>query len=117
MIKSFDNFINEHERTGDCFTSSYEFMMSDCGRNKALKLVHGYVTGQGPLEGERFSHGWCEDNEYVYDYSNNRQIKFPIDSYYQLGNIIREECKYYTFLETIEKGIEYKFRGPWEINL
>jgi len=46
---------------GDCFVVSGKYMMDNCRMNNNLRLVHGYVTGQGKIEGIRYEHGWIED--------------------------------------------------------
>lgn len=100
---------------GNCFDSSYDFMMRHGSSNIKLKLVHGYVSGQGPLLGYKFAHGWCEDDDTVFDNANNRTHRIPKVLYYAIGKINPKDCKYYTHNETIFQSLEYLHKGPWEI--
>lgn len=70
---------------GDCFDSSYDFIMSNGHQIKNLKLVHGMVSGQGKLYGYKFAHSWCEDDDYVYDNANGKNHKIPKIIYYSIG--------------------------------
>lgn len=101
---------------GDCFDSSYDFMMKHGVSNKKLKLVHGFVSGKGDLSGYRFTHGWCEDEDTVFDNANNQSYRIPKQLYYAMGNIYSDECKYYDYHKTIEFSLKYKDKGPWEID-
>lgn len=100
---------------GDCFDSAYDFILKNGKSNPNLKLVHGFVSGQGKLSGYRFTHGWCEDDDYVYDNSNNRIVKLDKFLYYSIGNIYPEQCKYYTYKEVLEKSAEHEYKGPWDV--
>ena len=43
---------------GDCYEAAGKYMMGSCLRNPdcGLILVHGEVSGQGPLEGITYGH-------------------------------------------------------------
>lgn len=105
-------------RTGDCFDASFDFMVDNMmtHRYQNLKLVHGFVSGQGKVSGYRYAHGWCEDDDYVYDYSNNRELKIPKFLYYSIGNIVPEQNKYYNESEVRKMATKLKHKGPWEID-
>jgi hypothetical protein len=98
---------------GDCFDSSFDLMFKNKIPN--LVLVHGIVSGQGKLSGYRYTHAWCEDEEFVYDYSNGRTLKLPKILYYGVGNINPKQGKYYTQSELREMINQYGNKGPWEI--
>jgi hypothetical protein len=100
---------------GDCFSSAYDFMMSEGLKNKDLKLVHGMVAGQGKLFGYRFSHAWCEDNDYVYDNANGQKGKIIKMLYYGIGDINPNDCKYYTYDNILRHSSEHLHKGPWEM--
>lgn len=100
---------------GNCFDSSYDFMMKHGISNKNLKLVHGFVSGQGDMMGYKFAHGWCEDEDTVFDNANNATHRVPKFLYYGIGNIKENECKYYTHKETVNQSLKHRHKGPWEI--
>jgi hypothetical protein len=102
---------------GDCFDSSFDFMLKNMYSDEYpnLKLVHSVVSGHGELSGYRFTHAWCEDDEWVYDNANNKTAKIPKFLYYSIGNVNPNQGKYYDKNE-VNKMIEiYKTKGPWEI--
>ena len=105
------------DHSGDCFDSAFDLMFDNIFRKniKNLKLVHGIVSGQGKVSGYRFTHAWCEDDENVYDNSNNRTITIPKIIYYSIGNINPEQCKYYDEKQFREMVNKFKNKGPWEI--
>jgi hypothetical protein len=80
-------------------------------------VVHAEVRGQGDLMGVRFGHSWVEDDEFVYDYSNGKDLKIPKFFYYYLGDIQKVEPKYYryTFAEAKKKMLESGHFGSWEL--
>ncbi len=80
-------------------------------------VVHAEVSGQGSISGLRYGHAWVEDDLYVYDFSNGREIVFPKHIYYAIGNVVEKTPKYfkYTFKEAIEKMLETGHYGSWEL--
>lgn len=102
---------------GNCFDASFEFMFKNSFTKDIpnLKLVHGFVSGQGKLSGYRYTHAWCEDEENVYDYSNGRTLKIPKLIYYSIGNINPNQGKYYTNDEFKKMVNKYETKGPWEV--
>jgi hypothetical protein len=100
---------------GDCFDAAFDFMSEHGHEYENLKLVHGIVSGQGELNGYRFTHAWCEDNDNVYDYSNGRTVKIMKMLYYGIGNINEYQGKYYNYDEFRKMAEIHKNKGPWEI--
>ena len=100
---------------GDCFDSAFEYMMEHGPTNKTLKLVHGVVSGQGKLSGKRYTHAWCEDENYVIDTSNGNNFELIKMLYYGIGNVNPNQGKYYDYNETIQMSLKYGNKGPWEI--
>lgn len=100
---------------GDCFDSSWNYINKNGFKNRGLRLVHGIVSGQGPLSGYRFAHGWCEDSENVYDNARGKERTIPKILYYAIGNIDTKECFYYDYPQTMKMGEEYGDKGPWEM--
>ena len=80
-------------------------------------VVHAEVSGQGAIAGLRYGHAWVEDDLNVYDFSNGREIVFPKQLYYSIGNVIEKKPKYYkyTFKEAIDKMLETGHYGSWEL--
>ena len=80
-------------------------------------VVHSEVSGQGAISGLRYGHAWVEDDLYVYDFSNGREIVFPKQLYYSMGNVITTKPKYYkyTFKEAVDKMLETGHYGSWEL--
>jgi len=80
-------------------------------------VVHSEVSGQGAISGLRYGHAWVEDDLYVYDFSNGREIVFPKQLYYSMGNVVTKKPKYYkyTFKEAVDKMLETGHYGSWEL--
>ena len=76
-------------KLGDCYNKHGRMMMDKVNSETATgwKIVHGLVTGQGPIKGVKFGHCWLEKNGTVYDYSNNRNIVMSKAIYYSIGRI------------------------------
>jgi len=106
---------------GDCYETSGRIAID--GRIKGIEfvgkpyLVQSEVRGQGDLMGVRFGHSWIEDDEFVYDYSNGKELKIPKVFYYYLGDIQMIEPRYYryTFAQAKKKMIETGHYGSWEL--
>ena len=123
MIK-FNNFkdgeilktvLNESLKAdGVCYEASYQYF----NRNykDGMKLVHGLVDGQGPLEGIRYNHAWIEFNGVVIDMTLPPKVQksLPVVLYRSIGNISKKETFEYSQMEVFEKVQEYKTYGPWE---
>ena len=80
-------------------------------------VVHSEVSGQGAISGLRYGHAWVEDDLYVYDFSNGREIVFPKQLYYVMGNVVEKKPKYYkyTFQEAVDKMLKTGHYGSWEL--
>ncbi len=98
---------------GTCFSDAKNYM----DKNPKLTLVHGLVTGQGPIEGTVYSHAWVEDGNTVIDTSLKEQgrknYKFPKDLYYAIGAIVDKTTFKYTYEEMLEKLVSEETYGPW----
>lgn len=115
ILEEMLNEMGHQPDNGDCFDSAFDFMLNKGNKIEGLKLVHGFVSGKGELNGYRFTHGWCEDDEMVYDNANGKKGALPKMIYYGIGNIHPDDCKYYSFDETIDMGQNSNHKGPWEI--
>ena len=93
---------------GDCYPTAGRYVMD----NHDSVLVHGTVTGQGPIEGQRIGHAWCEVGGVVIDRSNGNDILMSRDRYYEIGEII-DPVKY-THEEAISMMVDTGHFGPWE---
>ena len=89
-------------------------------------LCHGFVIGQGPLEGMKIGHAWTEhvetmgapERQYempmVTDHSNGRSIIVPQPLYYYFGRIDPEEVRRYEPREARALMRQHGHYGPWE---
>lgn len=104
------------EATGDCYEAAGRYVTDAAfvGQADSHTLVHGVVSGQGPLEGRRFGHAWVEVDDVVVDASNGRNLVLPRDAYYRLGRVVAEECRRYTPEEATIEMVRSKHWGPWE---
>lgn len=80
-------------------------------------VVHAQVIGEGALEGIPYGHAWIEDDVFVYDFSNGRQIQKLNDDYYFRGKVSFEKPKYfkYTFEQARNKMLETGHFGSWDL--
>ena len=102
---------------GDCYEANGRYFMAHgLGGSGNMRLVHGEVTGQGPLEGVNYGHAWVEDGSMVIDVSNGRTVRMPKAVYYALGNIERNDNYHkYTADEFRYQVLQYKHWGPWDL--
>jgi hypothetical protein len=118
--------------TGDCYDAAlkyaaYEVPEEDRHR---YRVVHGYPTGQGKIEGIVHGHAWVERSEpmelgpglgqwkddivYVIDKSNGKDIEWPKGLYYVIGRIDPARCQYYEVSEALALAVKHGHWGPWE---
>ena len=104
---------------GDCYEAAGRFMMDQCtfGSSCDLRLVHGEVMGQGPVEGITFGHAWIlDDRGMVIDKSNGRDVMLPESIYYKAGQIDSiDNVIEYSWDEARKKILEYGHWGPWDL--
>ena len=106
--------MNDLKATGDCYQAAGNFIFK-CFGDPDFKLVHGMVDGQGKTKGLRFGHAWIEYKERkVIDVANGTQNEYPIELYYGIGNIKKEECLYYTAEQAVKFMVGESHWGPWE---
>ena len=126
-----ESVLKEGVQLGDCYEAAAKYMMDECnfGADDCdLALVHGEVSGQGPLEGVRYGHAWVEDGDTVIDKSNGKDLRMPKAIYYALGQINREtfgadgydpvggqNVHRYTWPEMRKKLLDYEHWGPWDL--
>lgn len=108
---------------GDCYEAAVDFLMQHGtlgpfgAGDPDLILVHGEVTGQGPLEGVKYGHAWVETPDgLVIDVSNGRAIRLPIPDYYALARMgSRPNVHKYTQQEVRRKLSETGHYGAWDL--
>ena len=102
--------------TGDCYEAAGKLFMDSTifGSNTTMRLVHGEVTGQGPLEGTKFGHAWVEDGGTVIDKSNGRDVRMSKADYYELGRIGSNVIKY-DLKKFRKKIVDSGHWGPWDL--
>ena len=104
--------IPEENKHGDCFVVALNTFLK---KPKRYTLVHGVVTGQGPLDGIEYCHAWVIDESTDTVIDNTLppgSNKYPVDIYYAIGQIsITREYDYRGVLEMVDK---YETYGPWD---
>lgn len=104
----------DKEPTGECFQSAGRWMIDEgdkLGEGDA-QLVHGLVSGQGPLEGRRFIHAWIEVGDVVID--PEQDVMMRKERYYEIAQINEDELSRYTRDEMMHKLARTQHWGPWE---
>jgi hypothetical protein len=108
---------------GDCYLVAGQLALEIKNKDIDYKgipyLVHAEVK-HSAIEGLRYGHAFIEDDENVYDFSNNREIIMPKQLYYYFGDINpRDKKKYrkYTFKEAREKMLSTGNYGCWDIEV
>ena len=116
--------IMKRKATGNCYQAAGDVVVMSVFKQAQENyqgepfLVHAEVSGQGPLEGVRFGHAWIEDDLFVYDYSNNKEVVLPKELYYRLGEVdVKNPTKYrrYDFGQARAKMLETGNYGCWDI--
>lgn len=104
---------------GDCYEANGRYFVNHAvfpGQDKNLRLVHGEVSGQGPLEGVNYGHAWVEDGNTVIDVSNGRSLRMPKNAYYALGNIKDNgNLHVYKPEDVRRKMLQHEHWGPWDL--
>ena len=117
------SFAKGGKTKGDCYVIAGQLALEIKNKNIDYKgtpyLVHAEVK-HSQIEGLRYGHAFIEDDENVYDFSNNREIIMPKQLYYYFGDINpRDKKKYrkYTFKEAREKMLSTGHYGCWDIEV
>lgn len=107
--------ISKENKHGDCYIANGKRFLDEYSTDEYL-LVHGEVSGKGPLSGMNFGHCWIENEDTVFDFSNGNEIIIPKIIYYGIGNIewINNYCKY-SLEEYMKKLKEHQTWGPWDV--
>ena len=106
---------------GDCYEANARWMMDEHTFRDAvdeLVLVHAEVNGQDELDGETLGHAWIENltTGYVLDFSNGREVYFPIPLYREVAGVEEIENEYrYTWKEARAWIVGSGTWGPWEL--
>lgn len=113
-------------RTGDCYEAAgrHVYDATFSGKAEGMVLVHGVVSGQGPLEGQRIDHAWVEVERrfpafqvvvwFVVDRSQGKNVVLPREHYYWVGQVEPEECWRYAPEEAMAFMAGSGHWGPWE---
>ena len=97
---------------GNCYEAAARFVIGNA-RCPEIRLVHGEVTGQGPIAGIRYGHAWVEIGDAVIDPSNGRIVCARKDAYYAIGKITGGVALY-SPAEARRLMLETLHYGPWE---
>ena len=113
-------------KRGDCYYIAGQFAMDNIFTPKKIDykgtpyLVHAEVQGQGKVSNLRYGHAWIEDDENVYDFSNDRELIIPKVVYYAIGDIKTDNPKKYqkyTFAEARRKMVQTRNYGCWDLDV
>ena len=117
------SFAKGGKTKGDCYLVAGQLALEIKNKDIDYKgtpyLVQAEVK-HSAIEGLRYGHAFIEDDENVYDFSNNREIIMPKQIYYYFGDINpRDKKKYrkYTFKEAREKMLSTGNYGCWDIEV
>lgn len=103
---------------GRCFDLTADFALQRYRdppeSTKNLRLVHGLITGQGPIEGILHGHAWLEFNgRVVFDPSYN--WFGSVADFYEIAR--PKQIIKYTLIEAVQAMLEQGHKGPWEPKL
>lgn len=112
--------IKKENKHGDCYVAAGRIAMrnnNDIDFHGTPYLVHAQVEGQGAIKGLKYGHAWIEDDYFVYDYSNNRNLVIPKELYYSIGNVTTKAPYYYkyNFKDAVKKMTETGHYGSWDL--
>jgi len=115
----FRQWLNESLKgTGDCYKANADYLMklqfTDEKKLDDYMLVHGLVTGQGKIQGVRYTHCWLENGNDVIDKSNGKELKLPKRIYYNFGKIKEKDLVRYTPKQAFEQMVSTGVYGPWD---
>jgi hypothetical protein len=105
--------IPEKNRHGDCYSAAGKYILDHPHKPDLFFLVHGIVTGQGPIAGIKYGHAWVEEGDLVIEVSNGRNLRLPKAVYYALGQI--EKTIRYSATEAVKKMLSSHHFGPWDL--
>lgn len=95
---------------GCCFDLVSEWVLKNRHEDIDVKVVHGLILGQGPIEGIEHGHAWLEINNRVVDLENEVSM-----SKYEYEHLARLQYKVsYSIKEAIEQMLESGHKGPWD---
>jgi hypothetical protein len=115
------------QKLGDCYQAAGSIALNGGFRGNKWGdfefqgtpyVVHAEVSGQGAIAGLRYGHAWVEDNLFVYDFSNKRELIIPKELFYTIGNVnVKDKTKYrkYTFQQARKKMLDTGHYGAWDI--
>ena len=102
----------EDHKHGNCYVEALHAFMED-PQNRVL--VHGIVTGQGPIEGVQYGHAWVLDGWYVIDKTLSPSMqRLPKDFYYSIGQIDPDNTRMYKGRDVLKMLDKFGTYGPWD---
>lgn len=128
--------MTENLASGDCFPAAWYLANElvdhpDVGPDVEIRIAHGWVLGQGPIDGVRHWHAWVElSGSYplpgpdgkpsgqawrlvtCHDRSNGKDLALPGQLYYKIGAI--ETVHRYSIEEAAAQMLASGHFGPWE---
>ena len=107
---SIPDDVPEGNRNGNCYEVALHKFMDNPRR---YTLVHGVVTGQGPIAGMQYGHAWVEDGDKIIDMTLPSHLRsLPKDVYYALGHI--DITRRYNANQVLKMLDKFGTYGPWD---
>ena len=95
---------------GECFNKTADYALDHWDESDDVKIIHGLIIGQGPIEGILHGHAWLQKGDQVIDLENN--ISLDVSTYEALAQI--KYKKEYTIKEALKAMSEAGHKGPWD---
>jgi len=109
--------VSKKYKGGKCYQNAVYYMYDHLD-DPDFRVVHGWVTGRGEIEGIRYSHAWIEHEGtgMCIDPSLHPEspLIMPRLAYYHMGKIDPERILKYTADEMNEWSVKTGKFGPWE---
>ena len=102
--------IPDENKNGNCYQVAFNKFMENPHK---YTLVHGIVTGQGPISGIQYGHAWVEDGDTIIDMTLPAHMRnLPKALYYAIGHI--DITRKYNANQVLEMLDKYETYGPWD---
>lgn len=94
---------------GGCFNKTSDYAALNRTATD-IKVVHGIIIGQGPIEGVEHGHAWLQKGNLVIDLENG--IEMDSDAFEQVARLKYKVT--YTLQEAVDLMYEFDHKGPWD---
>lgn len=94
---------------GQCFNKVYLWAEKNFFPGLTVKVCHGLVVGQGPIEGLIHGHAWLEDGDTVIDLQH--KVTMSKLEYYKTAKL--KKVVRYSLKQALQLGYNTGHAGPW----